>query len=40
MEVYIRFLLSLFERYYCIYSEQERDALAETIEFLQGVNEK
>lgn len=30
------FLLWIFEKYYCVYSEDERQKLAETIEFLQG----
>lgn len=39
MEVYSRFLLGLLERYYCVFTEQERQALAETIEKLNGVSE-
>lgn len=35
MEVYIRFLLAILERYYCVLSEKDRRALAETIDFLQ-----
>lgn len=35
MEVYTRFLLAILERYYCVLTEQDRRALAETIDFLQ-----
>ncbi len=35
MGVYSRYLLALFERYYCVLSDQDRRALAETIDFLQ-----
>lgn len=40
MEVYARFLLGLLERYYCVFTEQERKALAETIEKIGGNYER
>lgn len=35
MGVYSRYLLALLERYYCVLSNQDRRALAETIDFVQ-----